>query len=155
MKKNQIHQDVYIGFFCLALCLLIFALNMGLPSDAAMMPRLLDGMLVILAVLIIYHGLRKSKLPAEERGGKGLTWDGIKIPLVTWGLVALYVVLFYLAGYFVATGIMIIVLMRFMKQTSWPLILGIDVVYLLLIYFVFVRMLGVSVDGFGILGRLL
>jgi len=155
VKKNQIHQDVYIGFFCLALCLLIFVLNMGLPADAAMMPRLLDGMLVVLSVLIIYHGLRKSKLPADQQEKKGLTWDDLKIPLITWGLVAVYVLLFYLTGYFIATGIMIIVMMRFMKQTSWPLILGIDAAYLLLIYFVFVRMLGVSIDGFGVLGRLL
>lgn len=42
-----------------------------------------------------------------------------------------------------------------MKQTSWPIIITIDVVYLLLMYFVFARMLNVSIDGFGILGRLL
>lgn len=154
MNKKQIHQDVFIGFFCVALCLLIFALNMNLPSDAAMMPRLLDGMLAVLSVLIIYQGLIKSKAPAEEQK-KLFTWDGLKISLVTWGLVALYVVLFMLVGYFVATAVIIPVLMRFMKQTSWKLIIAIDVVYLLLIYFVFVRMLGVSVDGFGMLGQLL
>lgn len=154
MNKKQIHQDVFIGFFCVALCLLIFALNMNLPSDAAMMPRLLDGMLAVLSVLIIYQGLIKSKAPMEEQK-KLFTWDGLKMPLVTWGLVALYVVLFMLVGYFVATAVIIPVLMRFMKQTSWKLIIAIDVVYLLLIYFVFVRMLGVSVDGFGMLGQLL
>jgi len=155
VKKTQLHQDVWIGFVCLGICFAIFALNMNLPSDAAMMPRLLDVMLTILAVLIIYHGLRKSKLPADQQGPKGLTWDAVKIPLITWGLVVLYAVLFYVTGYFVATGIMIIVMMRFMKRTSWPVILAIDVIYLLLIYFVFVRMLGVSVDDFGLLSSLL
>lgn len=153
--KKQLHQDVFIGFFCLALCLLIFALNMNLAADAAMMPRLLAGMLVLLSILIIYHGLRKSKLPAEEQGPKALTVDALKIPLITWGLVVLYFALFALVGYLLATGIMIVVLMRYMKQTSWRVIIAIDVIYLLLIYFVFVRMLNVSVDGFGILGRLL
>lgn len=155
MKKTQLHQDVWIGFVCLGICFAIFALNMNLPSDAAMMPRLLDVMLTILAVLIIYHGLRKSKLPADQQGPKGLAWDAVKIPLITWGLVVLYAVLFYVTGYFVATGIMIIVMMRFMKRTSWPVILAINVIYLLLIYFVFVRMLGVSVDDFGLLSSLL
>lgn len=50
---------------------------------------------------------------------------------------------------------MIIALMRFMKRTSWPVIIAIDAVYLLVMYFVFVRMLNVSVDNFGMLGRLL
>lgn len=152
--KKQIHQDVYIGFAALAVCMAIFALTASLPSDAAMMPRLLSGLMAVLALLIIYHGLAKSKLPADQQK-KLITWDGLKVPLITWGLVLVYVVLFNLTGYFIATGIMIIVLMRYMKQTSWKLIIGIDVVYLLFIYFVFVRMLGVAADGFGMLDRLL
>ena len=152
--KKQIHQDVYIGFFCIALCLLVYMLNTGIPSDAAMMPYLLDSMLAVLSVLIIYQGLCKSKLSAQEQGKKGLTWDGIKIPLITWGLVLLYVVLFNVTGYFVATGIMLAVMMRFMKQTSWPVIVAIDVAYLLIMYFVFARMLNVNIDNFGMLGRM-
>lgn len=50
--KKQIHQDVFIGFVCLAITLLIFALNMDLPSDAAMMPRLLAALLTILSTLL-------------------------------------------------------------------------------------------------------
>ena len=153
--KKQLHQDVFIGFICLAISLLVFALNTNLPSDAAMMPRLLGGMLTVLSILIIYHGLRKSKLPVEEQGPKALTVDALKIPLITWGFVVLYYILFHVAGYFVATGIMIIALMRFMKRTSWPVIIAIDAVYLLVMYFAFVRMLNVSVDNFGMLGRLL
>lgn len=65
--KKQLHQDVFIGFICLAISLLVFALNMDLPSDAAMMPRLLGGMLTVLSILIIYHGLRKSRLPWRNR----------------------------------------------------------------------------------------
>ena len=147
--KKQIHQDVFIGFVCLAITLLIFALNMGLPSDAAMMPRLLAALLTILSILIIYHGMRKSQDPAEAEK-KELTWDVLKIPVITWCIVALYVALFAFIGYIPATAII-----RFMKQTSWPIIITIDVVYLLLMYFVFARMLNVSIDGFGILGRLL
>lgn len=88
--KKQLHQDVFIGFICLAISLLVFALNMNLPSDAAMMPRLLGGMLTVLSILIIYHGLRKSRLPVEEQGPKALTVDALKIPLITWGFVVLY-----------------------------------------------------------------
>ena len=112
-------------------------------------------MLTVLSILIIYHGLRKSKLPVEEQGPKALTVDALKIPLITWGFVVLYYILFRGIGYFAATGIMIIALMRFMKRTSWPVIIAIDAVYLLVMYFVFVRMLNVSVDNFGMLGRLL
>ena len=49
---------------------------------------------------------------------------------------------------------MLVVLMRFMKRTSWPVILGIDVAYLLIMYFVFARMLNVNIDNLGMLARL-
>ena len=150
--KKQIHQDVIIGFVCLALCLLFYAMNRPLPSEAAMMPNLLVGLMTVLSACILYQGVVKSKAPAEEQK-KLFTWDGVKIPLITWGIVLAYVLLF--VGYFVATAIIIPVLMRFMKQTSWKLILAIDAGYLLVIYFVFVRTLNVSVDGFGLLSRLL
>lgn len=154
MNKKQIHQDVFIGFICLGLCVLIYALNMNLPGDAALMPKLLDGMLAVLSVLIINQGLKKSKAPADQQK-KLLIWEDFEVPLVTWGMVALYVVLFYVVGYFVATAIIIPLLMRYMKQTNWKLIIAIDAGYLLVIYFAFVRMLGVSIDGFGLLSKLL
>ena len=154
MNKKQIHQDVYIGFLCVGVCVLIYALNMNLPADAALMPKLLVGLLSILSVLIIAQGLKKSKVPADQQK-KLLVWEDFKVPMVTWGIVALYVALFYFAGYFIATAVIIPLLMRYMKQANWKLIIAIDVGYLLVIYFAFVRMLGVSIDGFGLLSKLL
>jgi len=153
--KKQLHQDVYIGFVCLALSLMIFVLNNNLPSDAAIMPRLLGGMMMVLSLIIIGHGLQKSKLPIESQGAKALSVDAMKIPLITWGMVVLYYILFAAIGYILSTGIMIVVLMRFMKSTSWFVVITIDIIYLLLVYFVFARMLNVPIDGFGMLSQLL
>lgn len=154
MKQKQLHQDVFIGFVCLGLCVLIYALNSALPSEAAMMPRFLDGLLLILSLMIIGQGIQKSKAPAEEQK-KLLVWEDFKVPLIAWGLVGLYLILFWLAGYFLATAVIILLLMRFMKQTSWKRIIAIDAGYLLVVYLVFVRLLGVSIDGFGLLDKLL
>ena len=153
--KKAFHQDVYIGLFCLAFSLMVFGLNMHLPADAAMVPRLLAGMLTVLSLFIVFQGMRKSKLPVEEQGEKPISVDAIKIPLITWGLVALYFILFVLIGYFASTGIMLIVFMRFMKRSSWKVCIIIAAVYILLIYIIFVRLLSVSVDGFGLLGQLI
>ena len=90
--KKQIHQDVIIGFVCLALCLLFYAMNRPLPSEAAMMPNLLVGLMTVLSACILYQGVVKSKAPAEEQK-KLFTWDGVKIPLITWGIVLAYVLL--------------------------------------------------------------
>lgn len=153
MKEKTLHQDVFIGFVCLGVCVLIYALNTSLPDQATLMPKFLVGLLAIMSVMIIGQGLKKSKVPAKEQK-KLLVWDEFKMPLIAWGIVVLYFVLFYLAGYFVATAVIIPALMLFMKQRSWKLILGIDAGYLLIIYVVFVRLLKVSIDGFGLLSSL-
>ena len=154
--KKDIHQDVYIGIACAALCVVIFFMNHGLPGGAGAMPLLLDAILAVLSVVIFVGGLRKSKLPAEERKGekKAFTLDAVKIPFIFWLIVAGYVLLFYVTGYFVATAVMMIVMMLFRKRKDWKTMLIIDGVYLVIMYFVFVRMLGVNIDGFGLLGRL-
>lgn len=155
MEKKYIHQDVFIGAVCLVFCFLFYALNMSLPSDAALMPKLLCVLLMALSVCIIISGIKKSKAPEDQREAPGLTWDAMKIPLVAWGIVLVYALLFYLVGYYIATGIMLIVFMRFMKQTSWKTILLIDAGYLIVIYFGFVRLLGVSLNSLGIIGKLI
>ncbi len=154
MKICRLHQDVYIGIVCLASCAFFWALNSSLPTSPAMMPRILVCVLAVLSVMIIQQGLRRSSHSADGQD-KPLTWDSLKIPLVTWGLTSVYAILFYLIGYFAATAVMLIVLMRFMKRTSWPVILTIDGVYILIMYCVFVKMLEVHIDNLGLLGSLL
>lgn len=152
--KKSIHQDVYIGIVCLLLCAAIFFMNFGLGGGAGTMPLLLDAILAVLSVLILLHGIRKSKLGDDQQGKKYLTVDALKIPIITWGFVVLYVVLFYLVGFYIATAILLPGLMLFMKQRNWLVIVIIDVVFLLCIYFVFDRTLGVAIDGFGMLSYL-
>ena len=147
------HQDVYIGIACMILTAVVFIMNKDIPTDAAIMPRLLGTMMGILSVLMFYQGLKKSK--TEEETKPYLTGDIMKVPFITWLIVGVYILLFKLFGYFIATPAMLIALMRYMKQTSWKTILAIVAVYLLIIYFFFVKQMGVSIGNLGMLGRML
>ena len=152
--KKTIHQDVYIGLFCFALCIAIFFWNTGLKGGAGTMPLILDGVLAVLSAAIFIGGLNKSKLPADKQGKKAFTVDALKIPFIFWLFVAAYVVLFRLTGYMISTAVMMIVMMVFMKRRDWKVMILIDVIYLLFVYFVFVRMLSVNVSGFGMLEQM-
>lgn len=153
--KKHLHQDVYIGILGLIFCAWIFYMNFGLKGGAGTMPLLLDGLLAVFSVVILAGGLKKSGLSAKEQGKKFLTADVLKYPMIAWGLICCYVLLFWLAGYLVSTGIMLLVLMIFMKQRNWGTMIAIDAVWLVIVYVVFIRFLNVSVDGFGLLGRML
>ena len=146
MKK--FHQDFYIGIIALIFCAFVFYLNVGLRGSAGTMPLLLDGLLAIFSVIILINGLRKSS------DKKFLTLDVLKYPFIAWLLIGIYVLLFWLTGYLVSIAIMIISLMFFMKQRNFKVMFSIVTIYLLLVYFVFIKILGVSAGGFGLLGRI-
>lgn len=151
--KKQLHQDVYIGIIALVFCAIVCYMNIGLGSGAGTMPLLLDALLAAFSIVILINGIRKSKLGTDVK--KFLTWDTVKYPFLAWCLVGVYVLLFYLTGYIISTAIMVPVLMVFMKQRNWKMIALIVAVFLLLVYFVFVRLLSVNVGGLGLLGRML
>lgn len=157
MEKKKVHQDVVIGFVCLLITLFIFWINRNLAADAAMMPRLLAALLAFLSLLMIAEGVRKTKEAAvrNEEPKKYLDWDVVKIPLITWVLIAGYVILFNLVGYFIATAIALVVLMRFMKRRNWAVIIAVIVVFLAIMYYAFVLKMHVPVNNLGMLGRLL
>lgn len=153
--KKQIHQDVYIGIIALLFCAFVAYLNMGLNGGAGTMPLLLAGLLAAFSIVILINGIRKSNFPKEKQGKKFITKDVMKYPFLAWCLIGIYVLLFYLTGYILSTAIMVPVLMIFMKQRNWPVMIAIVAVFLLLVYFVFVRLLSVNVGGLGLLGRML
>ena len=153
--KKSIHQDVYIGLVCFALCIGIFLQNRGLAGGAGTMPLILDAILAVLSAAIFIGGLRKSKLPEEKQGKKAFTADALKIPFIFWLFVAAYIVLFRLIGYFLSTAVMMIAMMLFMKRRDWKTMIIIDIIYLLVMYFVFVRVLKINISGFGMLDQLL
>ena len=66
-----------------------------------------------------------------------------------------YVLLFFSLGYFIATAVMLVALMRYMKRTDWKMIILITVIYLLFMYFVFVKQFGLPIFNLGQLGRMM
>lgn len=155
MKKLKLHQDVWIGLVCLILTAWFLYLNRDLSFESALMPRILCGLMGILAAAITVSGIRKSR-NADPAGLKQyLNLDVVKMPLIAWLFVFGYVILFLLCGYFAATAVMLPVYMRFMKRSSWKVIMAIDVVYLALVYIFFVKQFGLNLWNFGLLGEML
>lgn len=145
---RKFHQDFYIGIIALIFCAFVFYLNVGLRGNAGTMPLLLDALLAVFSVIILVNGIRKSS------DKKFLTLEILKYPFIAWCLIGFYVLLFWLTGYLVSSAIMIISLMLFMRQRNFKIMFSIAAVYLLLVYFVFIKILGVSAGGFGLLGKI-
>ena len=155
MEKKKLHQDMFVGIGALIFVAWVMFLNRKLPVGSALMPMLLCGLLAVLGVLIIFQGLKKSSSGKPEDMKQLLNEDVLKVPLIAWLFVLGYVLLFFAVGYFIATGVMLIALMRYMKRTDWKMIIAITVIYLLFMYFVFVKQFGLPIFNFGQIGRMM
>lgn len=152
MKTKGLHQDVWIGVVILILCGVIFGINSGLNSSTGMMPRLLGGIMALLGALIILEGIRKTKA-AEGAMEKMISCSSLKVPLSAYLYIVGYIILFRAAGYFIATPVFLLSLMKHFGVKSRKLPALVTVVYLAVIYLVFVKKLNVSVDNFGLIGN--
>ena len=156
MKSREIHQDVIIGIIIIIFCAFFFYITRNLNLKSGMMPRLLLTILTILGGMVCFDGLKKTKNVVETgKMEKFITVKSLKIPMTAYLYIASYVFLFKVAGYFIATPLFLIFLMRHFQEKSWKRIILVTGIYLSIIYLVFVQQLNVSVDNFGVIGRYL
>jgi len=147
--KTKVHQDLFIGIGIIIFCAAFFIKTINLPSEAALFPIMTLGMLAILALWIVWDGIRKSKSKTDINNSLSLA--KLKVPFITFLFISGYVALFALTGYFIATLVFMILLMRYFRMKSWRQILLISTGFIFIIYIMFVKQLNVPVLNFGYL----
>ncbi len=149
---KKVHQDIYIAVGIFIFCTAGFILSIKLPSGASAFPLMLIFILLLLACLILWDGVKKTKLVAEGNSNdNSITISNLKVPLITFLIISGYFALFALTGYFIATIIFMIVFMRNLRLKSWRKILLITASFSFIIYAMFVKQLNVPVLNFGYL----
>ncbi len=145
--KIKVHQDVYIGIGIIIFCAAFFIKTTKLPSGAAIFPVMTLGMLALLACWIVWDGFRKTK--AEKNNDNTISLSKLKVPFITFLFISGYIALFSLTGYFIATIVFMVLLMRYFRMKSWKQILLISTGFIFIIYLMFVKQLNVPVLNFG------
>lgn len=154
--RSKVHQDVWVGCFILLFCGTFFSFSLGKPGNAMLFPIILLSILSLMAVPIIWGGLRKTRAAtADAPIDNAIQWGKLKTPFVAYLFIAGYVFLFWLAGYFVATLIFLPALMWRFRLRNVAQIGLVTAGYAIIIYALFVKQLNVPVLHFGYLERLL
>lgn len=154
--KQKLHRDVYIGTFLLILCaaFLIYGWVTIRANDAKLLPCALLAAMCALSVSIIVKGMNASKESSDGSYEYTYTLKDVKEPLIAYLLCFGYLALFWWLGYFAATPIFLIVLMRYLKAGSWKKIILVTLIYTVVIYITFVPVLGLPIHRVGLLGGL-
>jgi len=123
----------------------VFLYNSAVLTDSsAMMPRILCGLILLLACLMIFHAIR-----AERRGE--LAAQNARPPVnlkriwIFMGLLVGYVLLAQPVGYFIITPVYILVACWYLRAAGVVTRVGLAVGVPLLVYLLFVRLLHLPV----------
>lgn len=124
MKIKQIDKDVYAGAFMLIFSSYFFYVATKMRAAASRFPKIIVSVIILLSIGCMIQGVLKSKL--NVRNGSEATaqvyWDEIKIPLLVFGMITLYVITLQYIGFITSTFIFIPALMLFYQNRNKLLI---------------------------------
>ncbi|SET16765.1 Tripartite tricarboxylate transporter TctB family protein [Natronincola peptidivorans] len=147
--KRIIHHDIYIGTIMLLLSIAMFREVYTMPEGPAQFPKIILSLFAFFSLYVLFLGIKKTKVlndkyaDSSKEKEENLTFTEIKMPLLTFLVIAGYVVVISLFGFFAATTLFMVSFMWTFKVRSWKIMilntLGIN----LFIYLLFVLQLNV------------
>ena len=147
-KKFSIVREVWLGLGLVLFSLFFLWQCNSLNQRAALYPRIMISILLILSASLLVQGLFYSFQPEryEKRYGKSnksIQWSVVTNPLFIFGATAVYLALFYFINFFVATAIFVpFIMFIFGERKVLPILLttvGLE----LFVYLIFVQLLNV------------
>jgi hypothetical protein len=145
VNSKSIHQDVYISAALFIILAILFAVTLELPESSSIFPYMLIGGIGILNMFVMLKAITKTKAmrASKSPATNPINWETIKVPMLIFVMTVAYIILFRFTNFFIATTFFLIALMKFYKVNSWKVILLTTVIFDILMYVGFVKLLNV------------
>ena len=129
-------MDVYAGIFLTLLGAAFYYLSLDLTDEAAVFPRIVLWTFMILSVGMAVQGYLKFKKTGEAKNP--LAFEGLRVPLLVFLFITVYVVAMGIIGFCLATAAFVPGVALFYKNKKPLHILGATACLIGLIYLLFV-----------------
>ncbi len=141
----RVLKELLFACGAVGLALLFIIQSFNLSLSAAFFPRLLAGLIIFLALLMVLNALREQK--RMQLAGEVEVVEPINIQLVCifMGIIIAYVALVEPLGYFIATPLFIVGSYLFLRALSLKWALLVAAGFCVLVYGVFVTVLHLPV----------
>lgn len=134
---------------------LLFIINsFKMPSSAAMMPRILAGLIMLLSVSMVFQGLAAHQRMVKAGEREVIPEINVKLVSLFLLFIVAYVFFIEILGYFVATPLFIIGTYMFLKAMKLRDAILVAAGFCALVYGVFVKVLYLPVP-LGLLENIL
>ena len=141
-----------VGAICLSLLFLFY--SMDLPSSAALMPRILASMIILLSLGMAWQGIAAHKRMINAGEREEIPVINVKLVSLFLGFIVAYIALINVLGYFVATPLFIVGTYMYLRALSVKGALLVAAGFCILVYGVFVKVLYLPVP-LGLLENIL
>ncbi|WMJ83724.1 tripartite tricarboxylate transporter TctB family protein [Oscillospiraceae bacterium LTW-04] len=135
--SSKTKQDLICGSVIYAVLLGAFYMSTKMLPETALFPKLIISTFAILNTIMIIQAFKAS-------GDSSLNLSIMKMPILYFISIAIYVVLFSIVGYFPSTIIMLVSTMYFMKVRPYWIIAAVTAGYMAFVYVLFIMWLKVS-----------
>lgn len=147
--KRKLNYNVILGTFLIALMVFLFHVSNSFvyAESTALFPKITIVIIGLLSTIVLIDGILKTIRGSEEDAEKEPPIPFLKKygkPLLVYGVFILYLLVFYFVNFFVATALMLVGLMLYFGVRNWKPLVFVPTGFLLVTYFVFVRLLGVN-----------
>ena len=139
MKKT----DIGVVAFIYAVCALFLVMTLQLPQAAQTYPLFIIILLAALTTLYVAQMVRGAKKSGVTTGLEDFEGFLPKQFFPILGMVVLYLVIMYFAGFYIATLAFMVVCLLFLKVPKWQILLSTAVI-LALVYCAFTLFLKVK-----------
>lgn len=139
MKKT----DIGVVAFIYAVCALFLVMTLRLPTAAQTYPLFIIILLAALTTLYVAQMFRAAKKSGVTTGLEDFEGFLPKQFFPILGMVVLYLVIMYFAGFYIATLVFMAACLLFLKVPKWQIVLSTAVI-LVLVYCAFTLFLKVK-----------
>lgn len=144
MKSRLFYGDLLISLIIFVLLAIFIPITIKLPSSSIIFPIILIVCLGFLNIILLISSINKFKaIKGKETDTNIIKWEDIKSPLLVFVLTVIYVFLFARTNYFFSTAIYMIALMKYFKVKSLKTIIITTLVFNIVIYVGFSKLLNV------------
>ena len=130
----------------LILCVVFFIQSLNYPISAARLPQILIILIAILSILMLIEAIKKrNETSAENKGEEETGKVNIMRVSIFVAMIALYIFLMDVIGYFILTPLFVFASMMFLKATNIRMAIFLAVGFTAFIYVLFSMFLHVPV----------
>lgn len=137
MMKKWINSDIVSGVLVVIISFFFLSMTNDMSEGAARFPKIILKLLLILGISLTIIGIKRSMSCKFGVKASILNFSSLKNPLIAFVLIAIYVFLLKILGFYIATSLFVAIYMLFYRENKFRIIILAVICINIFVFFLF------------------